>query len=152
LKLKEIGWSGIIPQLQRQYYYDTYKRLYNSGLEECIERLSIYMAQSLSRKQLNMSGKGGWSKFIQITFCPPVPGVPSGYDHNFIYYRTVPISQARTHICPWRAKGYLRISGDKVCSKICSLTEYKEKELIPSTLTLTKDELSVTIDTSYVLI
>lgn len=151
-KLKEIGWNGIIPQAQRQYYYDTYVRLYNSNPEESIERLSIYMAQALVRKKLDMTGKGEWSKFIQLTFCPPVPGVPTGYDHNFIYYRTVPISQARTHICPWRAKGYLRISGDKVCSKICSLTEYKEKELNPSTLTLTKDELSVVIDSTYMLV
>jgi len=151
-ELKAFGWNGIISSEQRQYYYNTYKKLYNSDQEEAIELLSLYLAQSLSRRILNMNGAGKWKEYIQLTFCAPVPGIPSGFDHNYIYYRTVPISQARTHICPWRAMGYLRIYRDKVCSKICSLAEYREKELIPSSFTLSNNDFSVEIDSSYILV
>lgn len=121
--LEQIGWKGIISHEQRQFYYDSYSRNYtDQSLNQ--SRLALYMAQALTRHNLHMSGKQDyWKSFIQITFVQPVKGLPEGYHNNCLYYRTIPMSQGRTHICPWRAKGYLKIGGSNVCAKITSAND-----------------------------
>jgi hypothetical protein len=150
--LQRIDWNGVVSREQREYYYATYEKLYNSTRKECIHKLALYLSQSLTRGMLNMRSPEHFDKFIQINFCPPVPGIPKGYDRHCVYYRTVPMSQARTHICPWRAKGYLQIKGDKAVAKLASFSHIKDLEIYQAKTVLKKGELSLTISSDYTLI
>lgn len=152
------GWHGIIPWEQRNYYYESYKKLYpNWEIQTAIKRLSIYFAGSWARHTLKMTGaKEEWGKdFIQLSFVPPIKGLPEGYNHNYVYYRTVPLSHARTHIPPWRAKGYLKLTGNDVQ---CKLTSFNDTELIqnliPVQATLINEDQKIQtfINTDYLLI
>jgi hypothetical protein len=115
-------------------------------------RLALYLGGSLTRKFLGMSGKKeDWEDCVQLTFVAPVKGIPAGYDRNYAYQRTLPLSQARTHIMPWRAKGYLRISGREVTPKLASFRDVEILEsLTKSELRVTDGVSSVTIRTDYV--
>ncbi len=150
--LTYIGFRGIILKAQREYYYESYKKLYPDwGKETLIKRLSLYLAGSLSRFQLGMTGKlDEDDKSIQFAFVPPVPGIPEGYNYSYVYNRTLPLSESRTHICPWRAKGYLKIDGNQIQTKI---TSFNNKEiidtLIPSQTTLTNGANKIQIRTDY---
>lgn len=133
LKLKDIGWTGIISPVQRNYYYNTYRKLYTAPNEDGVQyRLALYMAQAIVRRKLNMSGvQKEWNHgYVQVTFVPPVPGLPEGYDMNSIYYRTMPESCCRSHMSPWRSHGYLKIvdnaSGTKICPKLTNWSDPKE--------------------------
>jgi hypothetical protein len=145
-RLAELGWRGIVPAEQRDYYLDTYRRNYDDPDEgKALRRLALYLGQSLTRKHLGMSGKmDEWDDFVQLTFVPPVKGLPEGYDRNYAYQRTLPCSQARTHIMPWRGKGYLRIAGRDVTPK---LTSFRDAETMSR---LTESELNVTDGKSVV--
>lgn len=146
--LQTLGWQGTISNEQRSFYYDSYTRNYTDQSLNT-RRLALYMAQSLARHKLNMSGKQDyWKSFIQITFVQPVKGLPEGYHANALYYRTIPMSQGRTHICPWRAKGYLKISKN-VCAKITSA--HDPIELFECKLTLADEAKSVDITVRYII-
>lgn len=147
--LKAIGWKGTISYEQRQHYYESYRRNYpDSTLEKHQKRLALYLAQSLTRAKLNMSGRQDyWPSFIQITFVQPIKGLPEGYHNNCLYYRTVPASQARTHICPWRAVGYLKIDNEQVCAKIT--TPHDEIQLESCLVELNENGTSVKINVKY---
>jgi hypothetical protein len=109
--LSDIGWKGIIPLEQRQYYYNRYIKLYGCSPIEAREKLAKYLASCLSRHKLNMRGDNPeWKNdFIDLTFCPPIPGVPESLVSKRLYYRTIHDKYTRDHIPPWRGKGYLRI-------------------------------------------
>lgn len=128
-ELNKIGWKGIICKEQRDHYYSSYTRLYkDSDISISIKRLALYFCQSFVRSKLNMVGnKDYWESYITISFVSPIKGLPEGYHNNRLYYRTLPMSQARTHMCPWRSKGYLQINGNSVCAK---LTTFNNKEII----------------------
>mgnify|MGYP003433826117 FL=1 len=107
------GWKGEIPKEQREYYLDRYKRMDEDLADsEATAKLADYFGGSKTRYDLN--GRGNpvteVGSFIQINFSHPVPGAPEGIFNNTLYYRTIPGNMARTHIAPWRAKGYLQIS------------------------------------------
>ncbi len=154
--LHAIGWMGLISPTQRNYYYNTYRKLYNTPNEDGVRyRLALYMAQALTRRKLNMSGvQSRWNYgFVQLTFVPPVPGVPEGYDLNYIYYRTMPESATRLHMAPWRSKGYLKIvdnGGDlKITPKLANWHE--EKEYRAAEITLKNKTHQVTLSMDYIL-
>lgn len=154
--LKAAGWKGIISHEQRSYYLEAYKRLYQGWDEEkMIRRLSLYFAGAMTRHQLHMTGKQSyWDKFIQLAFIPPIKGLPEGYNYNYVYYRTIPLSCGRTHISPWRAKGYLKISGNEVCYKLASFSDTETLEkLSPVVMEITDEahKLSVFISADYYL-
>lgn len=115
------GWKGTIPQEQRDYYIERYKRMY-PGLEssEYIGRLAEYFAGSKARYDLNGRGepKDIIGSFIQINFAHQVPGAPDGIFNNTLYYRTIPGNMSRTHIAPWRSKGYLQMIEEQVTPKL----------------------------------
>ena len=148
------GWKGIIPQEQRDHYLQTYARLYpNLKEEQYLERLSLYFGGAFARAKLGMTGKQSyWTSSLQLVFVPPVKGTPVGYTDHYVYYRTLSLNQARTHMPAWRAKGYLRIVGNTITHK---LTTFSDSDLIdkltPVQLEVYNDNLSVTINTDYLL-
>ena len=151
--LKEHRWAGVISHDQRNHYIDAYKKLYTDWSEEkMLERLALYFAGSLARKELNMKGNlNTWTtKYIQLAFVPPIKGIPIGYNYNVIYYRTLPLSCARTHIPAWRAKGYFKINDSEIMPKLISWNE-KEfiSQLIPGILKLESSSCSIDIKTDY---
>lgn len=146
-QLEQMGWKGSIPLEQRAYYRERYERLY-PGRErsEYTKMLAIYLAGSHARYHLRGTGiDESWGKdsHLQISFCPPVPGMPASMSNRTIHYRTLPEKMARTHLAPWRARGYLRISGDQIAVKISSWNEHLD--LQPSTITLHRGDVSVEI-------
>lgn len=146
--LKNLGWSGLISREQRDYYYyGTYEHLYGCNRDESITKLALYFSQALARRRYRLHSP--FDKFIQITFVQPIPGVPRGYDNNYVYYRTIPISHGRTHVSPWRSKGYLQISGRSVQAKLSSFRSLADKELFPSQTVLQDGMSSVSVSTDY---
>lgn len=112
--LLSTGWKGDIPTEQRSYYINRYLSLYPGiTMYKANQMLADYLAGAKVRYDLK--GKGipvsDVNGFIKASFSPPIPGVPSGFFDTTAYYRTVPISHGRTHVAPWRAKGYLKIDG-----------------------------------------
>lgn len=118
--LVAIGWKGDIPKEQRDYYRDRYRNLCNADNEQANKMLADYLAGSKARYDLGGRGnpKSDVNGFIQINFAHPVPGAPEGFFNTTLHYRTIPLSQGRTHIAPWRAKGYFSIEGGKVSAKV----------------------------------
>lgn len=128
--LRAIGWSGVISKEQRDYYLNCYGTLYAGDELSMLKRLALYFAGSLSREILDMRGtEPGWAKdYIQISFTPPIKNLPNGYNDHYIYYRTMPMNQCRTHCAPWRGVGYLSISNDgSTKSKIASYSQLPDE-------------------------
>lgn len=121
VKLKEMGWKGVIEKEQQQYYIDRYKKLYPGRKEaEYVLMLADYLGGSKARYDLDGRGEpdSAVGSYIQITFVPPVPGAPKQMFSNTLYYRTIPESSGRTHIAPWRGKGYMEIIDDYPVAKV----------------------------------
>lgn len=151
--LGDEGWTGIISMAQRKHYYKAYDKLYHGDAELMRRRLAMYFAGSLTRHLLGMTGKQpNWYQygFIQLAFVPPVAGLPNGYNKNYIYYRTMPETFARTHMPPWRGKGYIKVvdKGGSVhlCPKLCTWHEQKPYQSLTVTLTSGGDSVDITVD------
>lgn len=152
--LIESGWKGIIPQEQRDHYLSTYERLYpNLKKEDYLRRLSLYFGGAWARVKLGMTGKQSyWSKSLQLVFIPPIKGSPAGYNDHYIYYRTLPLSEARTHMPAWRGKGYMKISGNEITYKLTTFGDTELlNQLIPVKVEVYNEELSVMINSDYLL-
>lgn len=149
--LKEYGWKGDIPQHQLEYYLERYAKIYGSDAEQQIAKLAVYFGTAWARHKLNMIGDlPEWEKdYIQINFAPPVPGAPTDIVSNFIHYRTTPSTQTRDHLPPWRAKGFLEISEDRVKFKLASWR--KEMPCNSHKLVLEKGGESITLNTRYLI-
>ena len=119
-RLADNGWRGVIPSPQRDYYRERYKSLYGVDDRTATIYLAKYFAGSLARHQMNGTGFPRGEKHIQLSFAPPVPGVPATMFRNTFFLRTIPESHGRTHIPPWRAKGYVCIRGDQPVFKLAS--------------------------------
>lgn len=144
LRMQQIGWIGVINEEQRQYYKDRYTAQEpDLPLSAQLSKMADYFAGSLARYKLNgrANPETPVGSFIQINFVPPVPGAPAAIFSNTLYYRTVALSNARTHIAPWRAKGYLEIDGSGgVKSKITSFGDKQRlSELLPGRVQLCTD-------------
>jgi len=153
--LRDNGWKGYISKVQREHYLSNYRRIYDWDEDTNLHRLSLYFAGAWRRFQLNMTGKQEyWDKFIQLNYTAPIKGLPEGYGYNTIYYRTLPLSEARTHMSPWRSKGYLKINGNTLTHK---LTTWTDTELISRltkvdmVLSNEDNSLSVIIEADYLL-
>lgn len=153
-KLKELGWRGIISKEQREHYLSCYRNLYQDWDEDrLLQRLSLYFGGSLARFQLGMTGTdplwGG--DFIQISFVPPIKGLPEGYNDNYLYYRTIPMNNCRSHAPAWRARGYLLIGEDNsIKSKLTTFNNIPDN-LETSRVILEEGLLNVSIRADYLL-
>lgn len=151
-QLEAKGWKGIVPLEQINYYIGLYEKL-NPGLstQEYVRMLADYLGGSKARYVMNgrAEPKSEVGSFISISFVPPIPGAPAGMFNNTLYYRTVPQSNGRTHIAPWRAKGYLSIEVDN--SVKMKVTSWGNAELIESLTPATVQiDDRLTIDTDYI--
>lgn len=153
--LKIQGWSGIIPEEQRAHYYRAYSKLYDGDGDLMRKRLAMYFAGSLARHNLNMTGKQDkWDHgFIQLSFVPPITGLPDGYSRNYVYYRAIREAFCRSHMAPWRTKGYLLVTDNGGATKVTPklTTWHDEKEYIHSEIVLKDGKSSVIVDADYVL-
>lgn len=148
-KLAATGWKGIIPKDQREYYIQRYKAWdpYMTDMQ-ATRKLADYFGGSKAR--LDLHGKGApeteVGSYIQLNFTPPVIGAPDEIFNNTLYIRTVPLKDARSHIAPWRAKGYLEISGDRVKDKIASFNDAVLAETIPGNVKISNDDGTLVVD------
>ncbi len=120
-KLKDAGWVGDINKEQQAYYVERYKKLYpNLKQGEYDLMLADYLGGSKARYDLKGVAEPDSSvgSYIKISFVPPIPGAPEGMFNNTLYYRTLPASHGRTHIAPWRGKGYLELVDEVPVAKI----------------------------------
>jgi hypothetical protein len=146
--LRNLGWIGHIPKEQRNYYRKRYESIYPSiTLKQSTEKLVRYFAGSWARVQLHGSGADdSWgSNYIRVTFVIPIPGISERLTGRNIYYRTLPMKYAVTHIPPWRAKGYLKLNG-QVTPKLASWHEPKEYQRAVLSFKNGDDEVKVQAD------
>lgn len=132
-ELTGLGWKGNLPMEQIDHYISRYKVLYpNMPMDAYILMASDYLGGAKARYDLDGRGAPDSSvgSFISISFIAPIPGAPKAMFANNLYYRTVPEKDGRTHIAPWRAKGYLSIEVDN--SVKVKVTSWSNKELIDS--------------------
>jgi hypothetical protein len=125
-KMHELGWVGDVPTEMRDFYYASYEKLYPGASHSYrMRKLAMYLAQSAARYALRVKTNNNWgSNYIQINFPFPVPGVPEALSSKRLFYRTLPLRFAKTHIPPWRAKGYLRIDNqNNVTPKLASFND-----------------------------
>jgi hypothetical protein len=141
VELQKLGWKGEIDKAQQEYYTERYKKLYPGRKEaEYDLMLSDYLGGAKARYDLNGRGEpdSAVGSYIQITFVPPIPGAPKGMFSNTLYYRTVPESSGRTHIAPWRGKGYLELIDDYPVAKV-TYSSRDIADLVESEVHLTED-------------
>lgn len=157
-ELKNLGWKGEIPREQREFYIDRYSRLYPGlGMVDYSIMMAKYFAGSKARYDLNANMVPATAKqvggFIQLNYTQPVPGAPTTMFNNTLYYRTLPLSEARTHMPAWRSKGYLKL--DEHGNAKSKITNFHDKQVIDNLLeadTVIGDGInSVTIKTDYLL-
>lgn len=155
--LVQKGWKGIIPFEQREYYVSRYMNL-EPGITrlDALKMLADYLGGAKARYDMN--GKANpiseVDGYIQINFIQPVPGVPSTMFNNSLYYRTLNMSDARTHMPAWRSKGYLKI--DEKGTAVPKITNWHDAEvlskLIPSKVRIGNDTLHVEVQSDYLLV
>lgn len=118
--LHEMGWKGNLPDEQVNFYLEQYTRIY-PNLDDAGRRriLSRYFAQAWARYTLKMkNGFADPNDAIIINFSLLPPGTPDVYLERRMFYRTLPMRFARTHLPPWRGRGYLLIEGNTVTPKV----------------------------------
>ncbi len=151
--LNDLGWKGVIPFEQRDFYRSRYRALY-PDVEDVVSTkyLSDYLAGAKVRYDMN--GRAEPAKnFIGISFVQPVPGAPESMFSSTLYYRTLPLSEAKTHMPAWRSKGYLKISNNnEVKAKITSFSnEEVTKNLQCNTVKIISGGASVEVQADYLL-
>lgn len=146
-RLKQLGWSGHIPFEMRNFFKQQYSVMYQ-GISETKkqELLSRYFAGTVARMHFKATAKDpSWkNNFLQLNFLPAAPGTPFNLISNRLSYRTVPENFGRTHIPPWRAKGFLEIRSDTIKPKVTSWFN-TEITYVPSLLTIERDRDSICI-------
>ena len=157
-KLQASGWKGGLPDEQIAYYIDRYKELYpDLTMEHYVLKAADYLGGAKARYDLNGRGEpiSSVESYLQLTFVPPIPGAPVSLFGNTVYHRTVPLSQARSHIAPWRAKGYLKVNGKTglTKTKIVSWKDELLQSLIPSQVEFIdeKENSSVIVQADYLI-
>lgn len=132
--LKALGWKDEIPVEQRAFYQERYTRHYPHKTRlEINEMMVNYLAISFAKSQLGaLVPKESKHDYIQLTFAPPVPGIPDDIASRRIHYRTLPSSISRLHLPFWRAKGFLTFEDQTVKPAInnwYSPREFHEHEI-----------------------
>lgn len=151
------GWKGMINTEQRNYYRSRYLSLYPGvTMFKASQMLADYLAGSKARYELNAKGTpiSEVTGFIQANFAHQVPGAPPRLFDSTVYYRTVPQSHGRTHIAPWRAKGYLKIEGkgNEATTKVVSWNDPILQELISHKVEIEGKGKKVEIQTDYLVV
>jgi hypothetical protein len=154
--LKNMGWKGDIPEEQRDYYLERYASLYPDMPKHAhIRMLADYLGGAKARYELNGRANPSEEQFLNISFIPPIPGAPNSMFSTNLYYRTVPMTDGRTHIAPWRAKGYLEIANSNdIKAKITSWGNTSTiGDLIPLTVNIENKEIGegVLVSADYFL-
>lgn len=155
--LASIDWKGNLPMEQIDHYIDRYKILYpNLSIDDYIGMAADYLGGAKARYE--MDGRLEPMVFedkehISISFVPPIPGAPASLFNKTLYYRTVPENQARTHIAPWRAKGYLEIGPDNsIKTKIISWNNHEViSKLHPVRVVFENNKMSTAVDADYLI-
>lgn len=151
--LHTLGWTGTIPDEQRAFYMGQYTSLYPEKTHfERLKTLAAYLAQSAARYKVGAKVKDpAWlGKFVQINFPLPVPGVPDALGAARLYYRTLPARYARSHMPPWRAKGYVCVDdANTVTPKLATFKE--QQEYTPFKVYLSNDTETVCVSADYIL-
>lgn len=148
----DLGWQGGFDPKQTDYYLDRYRKLYpNLSKDEYFILVAEYFAGSLARRVLNgMGNEPSWGKdYLTITFAPAIPGVPSNLVSKRIQYRTIPENISSQHMAPWRAKGYLKVSDEKVRPALTSFNV--DNQYIPSAFIFSNNGTAVKIDADYII-
>lgn len=129
--LKSLGWIGLIPKTQRDYYKAYYERTYPTWSKLRVnEYLAKYFAQALVRYEFGLTGKRTVHD-IKLHFYKSVPGTSKVLERQSIYYRTMPLRFTDEHIPPWRAIGYVQIrKGDTGFVAKPKLTALSNQELV----------------------
>lgn len=152
--LLALGWKGSIPQEQRDFYREKYRGLYPNFSEEEITSLMVaYFATTWARYQLGATGmpKEDLPSHIQMNFAPQVPGIPSGFASNRVYYRTLPLYMCKHNMPFWRAKGYFKITSEDDIKP--SLESWKaDIDYNKFSITLEEGDLKVQVAADYVVV
>ena len=153
--LESIGWRGKIPKEQRDHYLESYAVLYpTSTPEQRVMMLSDYLAGAKARYDLNGRAEPTIldnNNYIGLSLIPPIPGAPESLFSKNLYWRTIPCSQGRTHIAPWRAKGYLRISNEETLGKITSFRDPLIQGIESSITKISDGNRTIQIATDYMI-
>lgn len=153
--LQSIGWQGTIPDAQRTFYMEQYAKLYpDKSHHQRLMTLAAYLAQSAARYRVGAKVKDpAWiGKYVQINFPLPVPGVPDAIGAARLYYRTLPAKFARSHMPPWRAKGYVCVDeSNTVTPKLMTFNEITKETVTPFKVYLSSDTETVCVSADYVL-
>ena len=144
--LNALGWNGLIPIEQREFYRDRFRKIYSLKSSEEIDELMVsYFSVSFARAKLGAVAPNFLRKeFIQLSFVPPIPGVPNDINSKRVYYRTLPVKVSRIHLPFWRAKGFLKLNKSGVKPSLTSWGN-SDLQLHKHTLNLIKNDCSVII-------
>lgn len=155
-ELTRLGWTGKIPAEQRNYYLDRYKVMEPGKTEaHYIQKLADYFAGSKARYALNGRGNPASKvdSYIKLSFVNPIPGAPASMFNNTLYYRTVDMKDGKTHIAPWRSKGFLEIQSDGRAK--VKVTSWGNKDvidqLIDAQVSITEGNDTVIVCAEYLL-
>jgi hypothetical protein len=151
--LKAIGWKGTIDKAQRDYYIGRYKHLYNVEASEAARMAADYFGGAKARYDLKGKAEpiSAVKGYIKGSFAHPIPGAATGMFDSTVYWRTIPTSQARTHIAPWRGKGYLKINKNEITTKIASWNDEKISQLVESQVELIEGSIKIDVQTDYLI-
>lgn len=154
LMAHELGWKGDVPQVMIDHYLRQYERYYpDLTANRRLRMLGRYLGQSFARYRTNTKIKyPSWDgKYVQINFPQTVPGIPEALAARRLYYRTLPMKMARTHLPAWRGRGHLSIASDgAVTSKLTTVFD-RPADLQPLKVQLTDGRDTVTINADFVV-
>lgn len=111
--LADAGWAGVVNPQMREHFLKKYAAIYPD--EDAASHRAVlarYFAAALVRKQAGAGGaRAGWRRWIQVNFLAAVPGTQDR-PSTTLSRRHIPLRFGKTHVPPWRAKGFLEIGGD----------------------------------------
>ncbi len=151
-RLQDNDWQGIISTNMREYYNQRFGRLFpEMNSQERLIHTARYLATTLARRRLNSSGadKDWGNDFLVINFAPPVSDAPGTINGRKLFYRSVPVDHTKTHLPFWRAKGIVKIEGNKARISLARWGEpldYNECAVV-----LSNNDVRVSVKTDYVV-
>lgn len=157
-ELRRLGWHGDVAPAMVDFYLHQYEKMYpNRSHRYRLDKLAMYLGQSAARYQVGAKlAFENWATygFVQINFTQDIPGVPATLADRRLYYRTLPMRFARTHVAPWRAKGYLQLhDGTTAQPKIVAPSTVNLEDFTKATMDLSDDHgHRVTLATDYTIV
>jgi hypothetical protein len=151
--LAEIGWTGGISADMREFLMSRCKiYLPEQSTRQHQATMSTYLSCALARRRLGASGAlAEWNgRHLELSFAPPTPDQPSHSPR--IFYRTVPRSQGRLHVPPWRARGILKIKDDKPRFSTMRWPDAQAADLSHGKITISRQSDEVVLQADYLII